>query len=82
MLLHIRNGRKEVVRLNVYTIGVNSIVLVKLRRAYLRDLGLGEDGVFVGLDLAHLDAVLHDLGLFEDLPAGFSLIRFLVKESK
>jgi len=45
-------------------------------------LGPGEDSVFVGLDLAHLDAVLHDLGFFEHLPAGVYVIWFLVKEGE
>jgi len=45
-------------------------------------LGSGEDSVLVGLNLAYLDAVLHDLSLFEDLPAGVHLIWFLVKKGK
>ena len=64
--------------LNVYIFSnIDCIVMrIWLRRGatYLRHLGPSVDGVFVGLDLAHLDAVLHDLGFFEHLSARILVI--------
>lgn len=61
LLLYIRNWRQQMLRLNVYTIVKN---IKWVRRVVLGDLGSSVDGVFVRLYLAHLYAVLHDLGLF------------------
>ena len=64
-------------RLLVYTVVKN---IERLTRAALRGLRPGNDGVFVSLDLAHLDAVLHDLGFLEHLSAVTQVIWFLVKK--
>ena len=64
-------------RLLVYTVVKN---IERLRRASLRGLRSGDNGVFVTLDLAHLDTVLHDLGFLQHLSALTQVIWFLVKK--
>ena len=45
-------------------------------------LGPGEDGILVGLNAAHLDMILHDFSLFQDLATELLILGFLVNKSK